>query len=577
MIAHAVALALILHLTATLVAQQMPVGLDTSESHVTRGVDLMKSNQPEDAANEFRLAGSLAPNSAEPLVWLGFAENQLHHFEESVPALLSALKIDPALETAHYNLALAYAGLGERRKAIAELQIVVKAQPAMTGAQYNLALLLEQEGRAAEAIPHLEEARRQRPSDPDLGLHLIADEIKRDKREQAVEVAWDLFERHKEPQLAGRLGSILVDLGQFDRAISMLEYASNRGANSADVARSLAGAYVGLHQYSKAIQLLKSSAADDPSGEQLYLLGVAYAGDNQLDPAIHTLTMAAERRPQDPAVHFRLGALLLQSENQTNYANGLNELAKAIELAPAETNHYAALGRWLLEHNRVAEAASVLQKGIENAPPSADLYLLLSVAEAVSQSTQLAQPTVEKAIRLNPNIPLAYDVLGFCYFRTGYYLSPAQSYKEASDMNPQSGRFAYDTALALERANEPDQALSYAERAAKADPEQAINHFLLGKLYSKLDRKNDSVRELETAVQLNPSLDYPYYLLARMYMRTGNIARAQELNAKLQEIKRNQMTTHGMGTMSSEPATEPTPSMLLGSGHATTGKTSSER
>ncbi len=51
-----------------------------------------------------------------------------------------------------------------------------------------------------------------------------------------------------------------------------------------------------------------------------------------------------------------------------------------------------------------------------------------------------------------------------------------------------------------------------------------------------------------------------------MYMRIGNIAKARELNQKLQELKKQQMTVHGVGGMSSEPETQATPSMLLGVG-----------
>jgi tetratricopeptide (TPR) repeat protein len=220
----------------------------------------------------------------------------------------------------------------------------------------------------------------------------------------------------------------------------------------------------------------------------------------------------------------------------------------------------------LLEHQRAKAAASLLEEGVAKAPSSADLYLLLSVAQALTESTQLAQAAVQKAISLNPTLPLAYDVLGFCYFRIGDYLRAADTYRLGSDLSPQTGRFAYDTALAYERGNQPQKAIVYAERAAEDDPKQAVNHYLLGKLYGKLERKTESVRELETAVQLDPSLDYPYYLLARMYMRTGNLAKAQELNRKFEELKKQQVRMHGVSAMVSEPEAQAPPSMLLGAG-----------
>jgi tetratricopeptide (TPR) repeat protein len=60
---------------------------------------------------------------------------------------------------------------------------------------------------------------------------------------------------------------------------------------------------------------------------------------------------------------------------------------------------------------------------------------------------------------------------------------------------------------------------------------------LLGKLYAKLNRQAEAVREFETCIKLEPNLDYPYYQLARNYMKMGNPSKAQEWNAKLIELK----------------------------------------
>jgi tetratricopeptide (TPR) repeat protein len=316
----------------------------------------------------------------------------------------------------------------------------------------------------------------------------------------------------------------------------------------------------------KAIGLLQPISASDSSGQAAYLLGLAYLSAKQPEQAIAAFRTTVGRRPGDAAAHFHLGMLLLKSKEEGDKAAGVHEIQHAIDLAPHEGAYYAGLGRWLLEAGQIAMALQVLESGVENAPPSAELYVLLAVTQASSQSTQLAQPIIEKAIALDPKIALAHDVLGFCYFRGGDYVQAAEAYKTASDLDPSRGRFAYDTALALERSNKPAEAVPYAERAAKIDPPVAVNHYLLGKLYGKLERKAEAVDELETAVRLDPALDYPYYLLARMYMRLGDMAKAQEWNLKLQELKKSQMKMHGLGGMG-VPMPEPqkaSPSLLLG-------------
>ena len=533
-------------------------------THISRGIAFIRAGQAQNALEEFRAASRLDPNSSQALVWLGITYNQLGRFQEAIAPFSEALKLNSSLQAAHYNLALSFARLGQRKNAIRELREVVKSSPAMSDAQYNLAVLLEQEGNPAEAVPHLEAARRERPDDVEVALHLARDLFLCNRGRDGVELAKELSQQNNDPKIAKQLGEMLAENGYFAEAVPLLEIVRNGSPASPELTSLLARAYIGSQAASKAIELLKRQETSDNSGATAYLLGLAYLSEKQPASALESLRFAAERRPADPSVHFHLGALLLQSSSETDQNSGVIELHKAIELAPTNAEYYAALGRWLLEHNRVSGAISVLQTGEAHAPPSAELYVLLSIAEALTQSAQ-AQATAQKAIALDPKIAIAHDVLGFCYFRSGDYLRAAESYKTASDLSPQTGRFAYDTALALERTNKPDEAVIYAERATKADPQVSINHYLLGKLYSKLEKKSDSIRELEAAVQLDPSLDYPYYLLARMYMRVGDTAKAQEWNRRLQELKKQQMNIHGVEGMSSER--EEPPSLLLNKGH----------
>ena len=536
---------------------------DTTAAHISQGVTLLRARQAESALEEFKIASRLDPHSSQALVWLGITYNQLGRFEEAIALFSETLKLDPNLQAAHYNLALSFARLGQRANAIRELKEVVKSAPSMFDAQYNLAVLLEQEGSTSEAVAHLEAARRARPEDAELELHLIRDLFLSNRSNEGLQLAKELGRERVTVPVAKQLGQTLIESGYFAEAVPILETARNISPASFELTSLLARAYIASQSAPEAIELLRPYEDSDSSGVTAYLLGLAYLSENQPDRALQSFRIAAQRRPKDAVIHFHLGGLLLRSSAVGDANRGISELHKAIELAPRQTEYYAALGRWLLEHNRVNDGISVLKSGVADAPPSAELYVLLSVAEAVNQNTQ-AQAMAEKAIAIDPKIALAHDVLGFCSFRAGDYLRAAELYKTASDLSPQTGRFAYDTALALERANKPNEALPFAESAARTDPSVAMNHYLLGKLYSKLERKPESIRELETAVQLDPSLDYPYYLLARMYMRIGETARAQEWNRRLEDRKKQQMTIHGMDAMSSEQQ-EP-PSLLLEKG-----------
>jgi tetratricopeptide (TPR) repeat protein len=425
-------------------------------------------------------------------------------------------------------------------------------------------VLLEQEGKYNEALSLLKAALRQRPGDEDIVLHLVNDDFKTGADHEAIQLAQDSFRKDSNGKTAARLGALLVKNGHFQEAVPMLESAVRNQPPSMELTFLLARAYVGSHSSERAIQLLQPITMSDASGEAAYLLGLAYSNTQQPRQAVEAFRVAADRRPADALAHAQLGSLLLSSRDESDQAAGVAELHKAIDVAPHDGAYSALLGRWLLGKNQEAAALPVLQRGVEEAPPSAELYLLLGIAEASLQSTQLAQQAVEKAIALDPKIALSHDVLGFCYFRIGNYSHAAEDYKAAHDLSPRTGRFAYDTALALERANKPAEAIPYAEKAVSLDPSLAMDHYLLGKLYGKMERKPEAVKELETSIRLDPTLDYPYYLLARMYMRLGDTAKAQEWNLKFKELKKRQTTFHGADNMSSEPRNTISPSILLG-------------
>ena len=112
----------------------------------------------------------------------------------------------------------------------------------------------------------------------------------------------------------------------------------------------------------------------------------------------------------------------------------------------------------------------------------------------------------EQAIALDPHLALAHNVLGFCYFRAGDYPRAYNAYAEALRLQPANALFAYDVALALEKQNKIAEAIPFAEKAAAATPPPPSAHYLCGKLYAKGGKLPDAIHELETAIELNPSM-----------------------------------------------------------------------
>ncbi len=146
----------------------------------------------------------------------------------------------------------------------------------------------------------------------------------------------------------------------------------------------------------------------------------------------------------------------------------------------------------------------------------------MGVALAATHQVAEAVPVLEKAMQDNPVLALPHNILGFCLFQQGEYARAALAYGKASELEPNRIHYAEDAARAYGRANNNLQALHFAERATSLGASTAADHALLGKLYAAAGRREDAIRELRRAADLDPELDAPVYLLARTYAQIGD-------------------------------------------------------
>ena len=91
-------------------------------------------------------------------------------------------------------------------------------------------------------------------------------------------------------------------------------------------------------------------------------------------------------------------------------------------------------------------------------------------------------------------------------------------FERAIKLRP-SGRYIYDYALALVRADRFDEAQKQAELAVRADADLAEAHELLGGLHARKQEWPDAAREYEAALALKPDL-------ARVQLRLGTVLAA---------------------------------------------------
>lgn len=557
-------IALITGATAALSSDRMvaqtQAATSPGDAYIGRGIQLMRGGQFAAAKVQFAAAVRADQKSADALTWRGICENQLKQYHEASQDFEAALRIDPAAQPAHYNLALSLIRLGQPDAAVHQLETVVAADPGAADAQYNLAILLEGQHSIAQAAEHLNAAHQLQPNDLGVAQHLLIDDLALGRSAEAQPILQRLQSESTPPQAQLQVGTALLEAGRFSAAAALIEQARLRLPPSKENEVLLARAYIGAQEDFKAIDLLKDSD-HEATGSTVYWLGLAYVGAGATQEAIAAFQAAAKANPRDPRPLFHLG--MIYSAMAAQQAEALHDLREAVRLDPQNASFTIALARLLLRSDQSKQALEFLEHLHAQGLEAAERDLLLGIAQVTTSGVAVAIPTLQQAVAIDPSIALSHNLLGFCYFKQGDYAQAAQLYQRASDRQPDTLIFAYDAALAFERANQPDEALQYARRAVSLPSARSEDHYLLGKLYAKAGRKEDAIRELKQAVVINPDLDNPYYLLARTYMQMGDTAQAAEWNSRLTALKQKHDQSYA-AQKNARPGEIPSSTLLQG-------------
>lgn len=506
-----------------------------SEATIARGVEMLRSGRTDEALKLFDAALVEAPRSSAALTWRGICENQTGAFSAAAKDLRAAIHLDPAALSAHYNLALSLIRLHNTDGAIDELERVVSLQPEAVPARYNLAVLLEEKGQFAKAVEQLRAAHLLAMGDAGVALHLLEDMLRLGDASLVPELTSVLTEDAATPEMRRQAGAALVAAGHFPEATTLLRQARQEEPTASGVTLLLARAYVGAGRNAEAVALLDGDPAALTDEEMVYTAGLASLGLGDLTKAAARFKTAATLDANDGRPLYHLG--LLAEQTPGGAATALELLQQAVALDRGNRAFALGLARLLLATDKAEAARTLLEEIPVTRPDDVERSTLLGVSLASTNAVEKAVPLLQHALKLDPQLAVAHNVLGFCFFRQGAYAQAAAEYHLASDLEQSRLLYAEDAALAYERAAQQANALRYAERAASLPGATPADKVLLGKLYEDAGRREEAIGLLRQAAATDPDLDSAYYLLARIYQRMGDRAQAAEWNAKLQVVK----------------------------------------
>jgi tetratricopeptide (TPR) repeat protein len=171
-------------------------------------------------------------------------------------------------------------------------------------------------------------------------------------------------------------------------------------------------------------------------------------------------------------------------------------------LDPEGAPAYLLAARMLVRREYLPVAKAFAEKALTLQPGLPLAHALLGEIALAGNHMEVAIKEFEKERASNPLEPSVYDRLGDAYGRAGRYDEALASLQEAVLLEPNSTGPYILLGKTMLKMGDALGAATYLERASRMDPENYRTHSMLGQAYRTMGRTEDASRETATAQRL---------------------------------------------------------------------------
>ena len=300
----------------------------------------------------------------------------------------------------------------------------------------------------------------------------------------------------------------LAAKGRLDKALALLDQLAAQTPEQPGVERLRGMIFYQKDQFPEAIEAFAKAARQDPGDrESIEMHGVILFRQGHAAEAIPFLEkahIAVERANIDP--QYVLG---LCYADVKRYDDARRTFAAQYGFAPDSAEAYLLAGRLFLRREFAAEAAVQASKALEINPNLPLAHQLLGEVALAKGDIPAAIRELEQERKLNPLNGLLYERLGDAYLRNEQFLEAQQALNRAVLLEPSSTAPYILLGETFLKLNQPIQAIHYLDHAAKMDPANYITHNYLGQAYKGTGQLTEANREFKLAVELQHGAKSP--------------------------------------------------------------------
>ncbi|HEY2201431.1 MAG TPA: tetratricopeptide repeat protein [Solirubrobacteraceae bacterium] len=533
-------------------------------AYVARGQQYLADGKLEKARIEFANALQIAPQNPQARYLLGRVMERLGDVRGAAGMYQGAIEVDPEQREARAGLARLYVLTGHAEMALPLIEPTLARQPDNTELLIVRGLARLRLKDPTGALADAERAVHLSPSDSDAVSALAAVYSETGQPERAVTLLSSAIERAPEASaLRQFLAGMYVARGEdklaetqlrevvqirpkelaprlqlaalYTRTQRLDEAERTLGKATADLSSSeqakLAYAdFLVNHSTEKSEESLRALIAQDPRNLDLQLaLGALEQRAGRAPEAVATYQAIITRDPEGPksmAARDRIAAIDVVAGRKSE-ARSL--LAEALERNPQDNDALVLRANLALGDGDPVSAIADLRVVLRDQPRSVSTLRSLARAHLANRSPALAEESLRTALAAAPqDVGVRVD-LGELLARTQRADEAAALLEETVKTSPAGA--AVRTALIEAYLDKGDLAAARgaAEQLKSARPGLPVGSYLAGLIAERQHRPEDAQRELEHALELQPSAIDALAALARLELGRGHGARAVAL------------------------------------------------
>ena len=293
----------------------------------------------------------------------------------------------------------------------------------------------------------------------------------------------------------------LIREGRLDEAIAELQTLEAGDPRATGLDLELGAAYYKKSDYPKAIEYLKKATAFDPAnGESTQLLGLSYYLGGHPAEAIPLLEKVQTWYPRaNVDAAYILGICYIQTKD---YPRARTAFAKMFDVPADSAASYLFTARMLLRQEFDPVAEEYAQKAVALDPKLPLAHFLLGELYLYKSKIPESIAEFQKELAINPGYSATYYKLADAESRIQKYEDAERLLQRSIWLDATSTGPFILMGKVLEKKGEFELAVRALQKAAAMDPNNPMTHHLLGQTYRDMGRKQEAESELKLAEQL---------------------------------------------------------------------------